>query len=149
MGKGFENFMSKKFFHPASSDNMKRVWIAEQKAKEQKKRQEQLQCQYKKEQERYNYRKVLGGEDMDKLTLSFIYEPPEGVKKEETKEEQGEECKLVWQCKDPRDNTREDQGKREEQKNDYKFEWQCKFTAPGKAFVRTTTTSGTSCLGLL
>lgn len=137
MGKGFNNYMCKKFFHPASRDNLKRVWIAEQKAAEDQKRQEELKCQYEKEQDRYNYRKVLGGEDKDKLTLSFMYEPPVGVRKEEEgKEEQGEKCKLVWQRKDPQDYTRLEQRKGEELEKNYKFEWQHKFRAPRESFCK-------------
>lgn len=137
MGKGFNNYMCKKFFHPASRDNLKRVWIAEQKAVEEQKRQEELQYQYAREQERYNYKKALGGVDKDKLTLSFMYEPPKGVKKEEErKEEQGEKCKLVWQRKDPQDHTREEQRKGEELEKNYKFEWQQKFTAPRESFCK-------------
>lgn len=129
--------MCKKFFHPASRDNLKRVWIAEQKAAEEQKRQEELWCQYKKEQERYNYRRVLGREDKDKLTLSFMYEPPEGVKKEEErKEEQGENCKLVWQRKDPQDHSREEQRKGEELENNNKFKWQQKYNAPRESFCK-------------
>lgn len=99
MGKGFNNYMCKKFFHPASLDNLKRVWMAQQKTDAYKKKQEELNAQYQKEQDLYNNRAMLAkGENRDKLSLNFMYDPPAGMKKEQDKE--GEvECKFEWQRK--------------------------------------------------
>lgn len=51
MGKGFENYMSKKWFHPTNVENMKRVHEAEQKHASSLKRQQELREQYEREQE--------------------------------------------------------------------------------------------------
>eukprot|EP00088_Acartia_fossae_P020452 TRINITY_DN2203_c0_g1_i12.p1 TRINITY_DN2203_c0_g1~~TRINITY_DN2203_c0_g1_i12.p1 ORF type:complete len:332 (-),score=118.01 TRINITY_DN2203_c0_g1_i12:92-1087(-) len=100
MGKGFNNYMCKKFFHPASADNLKRVWIAQKKADADKKAQDDLRRQYDREQELYNNKSLLSKESKEKLELNFMYEPPPGVKKigEKDKEEEGEpEYKFEWQ----------------------------------------------------
>ncbi|KOB73491.1 hypothetical protein OBRU01_11057 [Operophtera brumata] len=87
MGKGFNNYMCKKFFHPASRDNLKRVWMAEQKTDAYKKKQEELRVQYEKEQE------------LHENNLNFMYEPPPGVKKEREREDNEPEYKFEWQRK--------------------------------------------------
>ncbi|KAK3871844.1 hypothetical protein Pcinc_023045 [Petrolisthes cinctipes] len=132
MGKGFDNYMCKKFFHPASKDNLKRVWIAEQKAKAEKKKQGDLHQQYKKEQELYDYKRAVDQENnKDKVSLSFMYEPPHGVNKEEERtREQKKECRLVWQ-RIPHGVKQEDEEK-EHKKS--KFEWQRIFNPPRESF---------------
>ncbi|KAL1501879.1 hypothetical protein ABEB36_007121 [Hypothenemus hampei] len=99
MGKGFNNYMCKKFFHPASRDNLKRVWMAEQKAEAYKKKQEELRQQYEKEQDLHNNKAMLSKESKDKLAVNFMYEPPPGARKEREKEDDEPEYKFEWQRK--------------------------------------------------
>jgi len=100
MGKGFNNYMCKKFFHPASADNLKRVWIAQKKTEVEKKKQDELRTQYDREQELYQNKALLSKETKEKLELNFMYELPPGMKKEGGEEENGEgksEYKFEWQ----------------------------------------------------
>uniref|UniRef100_A0A0A9XY63 Corepressor interacting with RBPJ 1 n=1 Tax=Lygus hesperus TaxID=30085 RepID=A0A0A9XY63_LYGHE len=99
MGKGFNNYMCKKFFHPASRDNLKRVWMAQQKDDAYKKKQEELRMQYEKEQDLYNNKAMLSKESKEKLSVNFMYEPPPGAKKEREKEDNEPEYKFEWQRK--------------------------------------------------
>jgi len=91
--------MCKKFFHPASADNLKRVWIATKKAEVEKKKQDELRTQYDREQELYQNKALLSKESKERLELNFMYEPPPGVKKigEGDKEEGEPEYKFEWQ----------------------------------------------------
>jgi len=91
--------MSKKFFHPASRDNLKRVWMAEQQEEAYKKKQEELRSQYEKEQNLHENKAMLSKDSKDKLALNFMYEPPPGIKKEREKESDEPEYKFEWQRK--------------------------------------------------
>lgn len=109
MGKGFNNYMCKKFFHPASRDNLKRVWMAEQQQEAYRKKQEELRQQYEKEQDLHDNKAMLSKESKDKLSINFMYEPPPGVKKER---------------------------EREDNEPEYKFEWQRKYNAPRESYCK-------------
>jgi len=95
MGKGFNNYMCKKFFHPASRDNLKRVWMAEQKTEAEQKKQDDLKQQYEREQETFTNKSLLSKESKEKLSLNFMYEPPPGTRKDEKEKEV--EHKFEWQ----------------------------------------------------
>nr|CAG4642785.1 EOG090X0D30 [Evadne anonyx] len=99
MGKGFNNYMCKKFFHPGSRDNLKRVWMAQQKTEADKKKQEELKAQYEKEQDLYVNKSLVSKESKEKLSVNFLYEPPPGMKKEREKEDGEPEFKFEWQRK--------------------------------------------------
>ena len=83
--------------------------MAQQRTEAERKKQEDLRAQYEKEQELYVNKSLVSKESEDKLSVSFLYEPPPGLKKE---------------CKE------EDGGPK------FKFEWQRKFSAPREDYCR-------------
>lgn len=99
MGKGYNNYMCKKPFHPGSKANIKRTWMAEQRTENEKKKQDELKVQYEKEQDLYNNRALISTESKDKLELNFMYEAPPGAKRERQKEDDEPEYKFEWQRK--------------------------------------------------
>nr|CAG4642023.1 EOG090X0D30 [Eurycercus lamellatus] len=99
MVSSFNNYMCKKFFHPGSRDNLKRVWMAQQKTEADKKKQEELKAQYDKEQDLYVNKSLVSKESKEKLSVNFLYEPPPGMKKEREKEDGEPEFKFEWQRK--------------------------------------------------
>lgn len=80
-----------------------KVWMAQQKDAEEKKKQDDLRQQYEREQELYNSRALVSTESKDKLSLNFMYEAPKGLNKED-KDKDEPEFKFEWQRVAPREN---------------------------------------------
>ena len=51
MGKSYENFMCKKFFHPTAKHNIKKVWMREQELADDKREEQEAIDQFKREQD--------------------------------------------------------------------------------------------------
>lgn len=84
--------------------------MAQQKTDAEQQKQDELKSQYDKEQELYNNKALLAkGENKEKLSLNFMYEPPAGMKKER---------------------------EREDGEPEYKFEWQRKYNAPREGYCK-------------
>ncbi|CAF1339988.1 unnamed protein product [Rotaria socialis] len=122
MGKGYENYMSKKWFHPTNIGNMKRQYMAEQKSANEKLRQQELREQYEREQELFSNKKLMGDEKA-RLGLSFMYNPPAGMAKQEEPQQQEQELRRA-------------DGTLIIKKDEPKFEWQRKYNAPRESWAK-------------
>lgn len=101
MGKGYNNFMSKKAFHPGSYANQKRIHEAEAKTEAKRKHDEETLAQYQKEQELFNQKSLVSKQSKDKLSLSFMYEAPAGVEKSDEKKNE----KVEWKSSSSKSDT--------------------------------------------
>ena len=103
----FAKFMNKKFFHPGSYPNIKRRWMAEQRALAKEKKEQEMKEQYEKEQQSYQHKMLMAKKDEDKikLGLNFMYDLPPGMKKDDQQDNDGaeeKEVKFEWQKNAPR-----------------------------------------------
>ncbi|KNC84632.1 hypothetical protein SARC_03162 [Sphaeroforma arctica JP610] len=74
-------FMNLKSFHPGNFANQKAVWIAQERDKDDKKHQKQLQQVLQKEQQEHKLLETTPHsiEERNRLALSFMYKQPPGL----------------------------------------------------------------------
>lgn len=94
VGKGYNNFMSKKAFHPASHANQRRIQEAEAKEQAKRKHDEETMAQYQKEQELFQQKSLVSRESKDKLSLSFMYDAPPSTSQKGSNNNEEEDTKL-------------------------------------------------------
>eukprot|EP00002_Diphylleia_rotans_P019691 TRINITY_DN3809_c0_g1_i3.p1 TRINITY_DN3809_c0_g1~~TRINITY_DN3809_c0_g1_i3.p1 ORF type:complete len:185 (+),score=41.42 TRINITY_DN3809_c0_g1_i3:75-629(+) len=74
-------FLANKGFHPSNFANQRKVFIAEQKAADEAKKQKEREKQLKEEQSYMEAKKALSGvstSEDSKRAVNFMYEPPPG-----------------------------------------------------------------------
>lgn len=119
MGKGYNNFMSKKAFHPGSYANQKRIQEAEARAEAKRKHDEETLAQYQKEQELFQQKSLVSKESKDKLSLSFMYDAPPGTSQQDLKDEdEGLKVDLKWKREHKQDKTTGQQRERQQDDDD-------------------------------
>ena len=114
--------MSKKWFHPTNIGNMKRQYMAEQKRANELRREQELREQHEREQELFANKQLMGDEKA-RLGLSFMYNPPAGMAKQEEPQHQEQELRRA-------------DGSLIINKDEPKFEWQRKYNAPREAWAK-------------
>lgn len=137
----YQNFMGNKDFHPSSFRNIKKMYEAEEKAKLETSRQEELRVQYLREQEVYKNKEQMGKAN----PLGFMYEPPPGFNKEKEKVEgddgNGEPRLKLWSARgvSPQRGVSSQRSNKEKEKMEgddgngeprLKFDWQKAGRAP-------------------
>jgi CBF1 interacting corepressor len=118
MGKSYENFMCKKFFHPTAKHNIKKVWMREQELQQEGKEELEAIEQFKREQDLYETKLLMGDSKVcqscrkeiiiifqAKAGLSFMYDQPASLKKDDYDliGEKKQEFKFEWQKNAPRE----------------------------------------------
>lgn len=101
---------------------MKRQYMAEQKAADSKRREQELREQHEREQETYANKQLMGDEKA-RLGLSFMYNPPAGMARQEEPQHQEQELRRA-------------DGTLIINKDEPKFEWQRKYNAPREAWAK-------------
>ena len=88
MGKNAMHFLTLKPWHPSNKWNQKKIWIAEQKQKDLKRREKEAKREFERETRRLADRKsaaakgdLEAAKEAQKQQMKFLYAPPPGYNK--------------------------------------------------------------------